>query len=39
MFVSEQVLAEAQVEEGSHEDTLRQVLERLRPEDLGEYEM
>jgi bifunctional DNase/RNase len=39
VFVSEQVLAEAQVEEGSHEDALRQVLERLRPEDLGEYEM
>ncbi len=39
VFVSEQVLAVAQVEEGSHEDTLRQILERLPPEDLGEYEM
>ena len=39
VFVSEEVLAEAQVEESSHEDTLRQILERLRPEDLGEYEM
>lgn len=39
VFVSAQVLAEAQVEETSHEEALRQILERLRPEDLGEYEM
>jgi uncharacterized protein len=39
VFVSQQVLDQAMVEEGSHEDTLRLILERLRPEDLGEYEM
>jgi bifunctional DNase/RNase len=39
VLVSQDVLAEAQVAEGSNEDTLRLILERLRPEDLGEYEM
>jgi uncharacterized protein len=39
VFVSQQVLDAAKVEEGDHEDTLRLILERLHPEDLGEYEM
>jgi len=39
VFVSTHVLTEAQVEETSHEEALRQILERLRPEDLGKYEM
>jgi len=33
------VLEQAQVGGASEEDTLRMILERLRPQDLGEYEM
>jgi bifunctional DNase/RNase len=39
ILVSENVLADAVVEGTSHEDAVRLILERLRPEDLGEYEM
>ena len=39
ILVSDDVLAAAQVEERSTEEALRLVLEKLRPEDLGEYEM
>jgi bifunctional DNase/RNase len=39
ILVSDSVLAAAQVEERSTEEALRLVLEKLRPEDLGEYEM
>mgnify|MGYP000234667673 CR=1 FL=1 len=30
---------EAEIKEASEEDAMRAVLERLRPEDLGDYEM
>jgi bifunctional DNase/RNase len=39
IMVSDDVLAAAQVEEHSTEEALRLILEKLRPEDLGEYEM
>jgi len=39
IFVSQEVLDSALVEEASHEEAIRLILERLRPEDLGEYEM
>ncbi len=39
ILVSDSVLAAAHVEERSTEEALRLVLEKLRPEDLGEYEM
>jgi len=39
ILVSEEVLDHAQHDDGRTEEVLRAVLERLRPEDLGEYEM
>jgi bifunctional DNase/RNase len=39
ILVSEEVLEHAQHDDGRTEEVLRAVLERLRPEDLGEYEM
>lgn len=39
VFVAPEVLARAVVSEQSQEETIRAILERLRPEDLGEYEM
>jgi uncharacterized protein len=39
VFVTQQVLSEAKVEESTSEEAMRAILERLRPEDLGEYEM
>ncbi len=39
IFVSPDVLEVAQATEGDSEDAMRAILERLRPEDLGEYEM
>jgi bifunctional DNase/RNase len=39
IYVSEEVLNEAKIPAASSEDALRLVLERLRPEDLGEYKM
>lgn len=39
VFVEQAVLEQALVTEGSEEDAIRTILERLRPEDLGEYEM
>ena len=39
IFVSDTVMAEAQMHESSQDDALKNVLERLRPEDLGDYEM
>ena len=39
VYVTPAVLEQAQVAESSEEDAMRAVLERLRPEDLGDYEM
>lgn len=39
VLVDPEVLAKAVVTEQSQEDAIRTILERLRPEDLGEYEM
>lgn len=39
VFVDPSVLEQAQVEQTSEEETLQLILERLRPEDMGEYEM
>lgn len=39
VFVDPGVLEQAQVEETTEEETLQLILERLRPEDMGEYEM
>ena len=39
ILVSQEVLAQAVVEETSQEEAIKAILERLRPEDLGEYEM
>lgn len=39
ILVSEQVLEHAHHDDGRSDEVLRAVLERLRPEDLGEYEM
>jgi bifunctional DNase/RNase len=39
IFVDAGVLDRAVVTEGSEEDAIKLVLERLRPEDMGEYEM
>ncbi len=39
IFVSAKVLSQAQATEGDSEEAMRAILERLRPEDLGEYEM
>jgi bifunctional DNase/RNase len=39
VLVEQSVLDRALVAESSQEDTIRAILERLRPEDLGEYEM
>lgn len=39
VFVEASVLDRAVVEEASSEEAIRAILERLRPEDLGEYEM
>lgn len=39
IFVAEGVLDQAKVEEASEEEALKNLLEKLRPEDLGEYEM
>jgi bifunctional DNase/RNase len=39
IMVSEEVLEHAHHDDGRTEEVLRAVLERLRPEDLGEYEM
>lgn len=39
VLVEQSVLDRALVAESSQEDTIRAILERLRPEDMGEYEM
>ncbi len=39
IFVSTEVLGQAQLSEGTEEDAIKAMLERMRPEDLGEYEM
>jgi bifunctional DNase/RNase len=39
VYVTPAVLEQAQVAESTEEDAMRAVLERLRPEDLGDYEM
>jgi hypothetical protein len=39
IYVSKSVLEEAKVPGASGDDALRLVLERLRPEDLGDYKM
>lgn len=39
IFVTDAVLREAHAEAITDEETLRAILERLRPEDLGQYEM
>jgi bifunctional DNase/RNase len=39
VLVDPAVLEQAEVPETSEEDAVRAVLERLRPEDLGDYEM
>lgn len=39
VLVDQEVLDRARVEESSQEDAVRAILEKLRPEDLGEYEM
>jgi hypothetical protein len=39
VLVAPHVLHEAEIKEASEEDAMRAVLERLRPEDLGDYEM
>ena len=39
IFVSPSVLKQAVVEEADQEEAVKMILERLRPEDLGEYEM
>jgi bifunctional DNase/RNase len=39
VLVDPSVLERAQMTESSVEETLRSILERMRPEDMGEYEM
>ena len=39
VLVDQSVLDRALVAESSQEDAIRAILERLRPEDMGEYEM
>jgi bifunctional DNase/RNase len=39
VLVSPQVLEQALVAETSQEDAIKMILERMRPEDMGEYEM
>ncbi|MCU0302862.1 MAG: bifunctional nuclease family protein [Thermoanaerobaculales bacterium] len=39
VLVSPNVLERAVVSESSEEDAVREILERMRPEDMGEYEM
>jgi len=39
VFVDQKVLEQALVTQGSEEDAIRTILEQLRPEDLGKYEM
>jgi hypothetical protein len=39
VLVDPEVLARAVVTESSQEDAVKMILEKLRPEDLGEYEM
>ncbi len=39
ILVTEEVLAQAKVDEASEEEALANLLEKMRPEDLGEYEM
>jgi bifunctional DNase/RNase len=39
VYVSPSVLERAVVSEASQEDAVRAVLEQMRPEDMGEYEM
>jgi hypothetical protein len=39
IFVSEEVLEAAEKDEPSVEESLRSILEKLSPDDLGEYEM
>jgi bifunctional DNase/RNase len=39
VIVSPEVLEKAVIEEGSREESMRLILEKLRPEDMGEYEM
>jgi len=39
VYVDPEVLERALVTEGSQEDAIKTILERLRPEDMGEYEM
>jgi len=39
IYAAETVLKQAETQSLGQDDTLRQILERLRPEDLGPYEM
>ena len=39
VLVDPAVLEQAVLSEASEEDALREILERMRPEDMGEYEM
>lgn len=39
VYVNPEVLSQAQIGTASEEDTVRTILERLRPQDMGEYEM
>jgi bifunctional DNase/RNase len=39
ILVAEGVLAQAKVDEASEEEALANLLEKMRPEDLGDYEM
>jgi len=39
ILVNPQVLHQAMMEEAGQDETLKMLLEKLRPEDLGEYEM
>jgi bifunctional DNase/RNase len=39
VIVSPEVLERAVIEEGNRDEALRLILEKLRPEDMGQYEM
>lgn len=39
VYVNPEVLSQAQIGASSEEDAVRSILERLRPQDMGEYEM
>ncbi len=39
VFVDQDVLDRALVAEASQDETMRMILERMRPEDMGDYEM